>query len=73
MANYTKINVGNENRAELHDKLALTGADRSGKTAWLALACELVSIFGGAVTASRSKMLQTHAGYFMAADRRIYL
>ena len=29
MANYTKINVGNENRAELHDKLALTGAEVS--------------------------------------------
>lgn len=33
--------------------------------------CELIAIFGGAVTASFSKMLQTHAGYFMAADRRI--
>ena len=29
MANYTKIHVGNENRAELHDKLALTGAEVS--------------------------------------------
>ena len=51
--------------------LALTGGGHSGATAWLALVLELVSIFGGAVTASYSKMYQTHAGYFMAADRRI--
>ena len=51
--------------------LALTDGRRGGATAWLALGCELISIFGGAVTASLSKMLQTHAGYFMAADRRI--
>ncbi len=51
--------------------LALTGGERGGKTAWIALGCELVAIFGGAVSASFSKMLQTHAGYFMAADRRI--
>ena len=51
--------------------LALTGGERGGKIAWIALACELVAIFGGAVSASFSKMLQTHAGYFMAADRRI--
>lgn len=30
--NYTKINVGNEARAELHDKLALTGAEVSINT-----------------------------------------
>ena len=50
---------------------ALTDGSHSGKTAWLALLFELISIFGGAVTASLSKMYQTHAGYFMAADRRI--
>ena len=51
--------------------LALTGGKTGCKTAWIALICELVAVFGGAVTASFSKMLQTHAGYFMAADRRI--
>ena len=50
---------------------ALTDGSHSGKTAWLALIVELISIFGSAVTASISKMYQTHAGYFMAADRRI--
>ena len=50
---------------------ALTGGAQGGKTAWLALLFEVISIFGGAVTASISKMYQTHAGYFMAADRRI--
>ena len=51
--------------------LALTNGEKGGKTAWIALACELIAVFGGAVSASFSKMLQTHAGYFMAADRRI--
>lgn len=51
--------------------LALTGNEHSAKTAWLVLVFELIAIFGGAVTASLSKMLQTHAGYFMATDRRI--
>ena len=51
--------------------LGLTSGSTSSGTAWLALVLVLVSIFGGAVAASRSKMLQTHAGYFMAADRRI--
>lgn len=50
---------------------ALTGGERSGKIALIALALELISIFGGAVASSLSKMLQTHAGYFMAADRRV--
>ena len=51
--------------------LALTSGETGAKTAWVALICELIAIFGGAVSASVSKMLQTHAGYFMAADRRI--
>ena len=50
---------------------ALTEGAQGGRTAWLALLFELISIFGGAGTASFSKMYQTHAGYFMAADRRI--
>ena len=50
---------------------ALTDGTCGGGTAWLALVFELIAVFGGAVTASFSKMLQTHAGYFMAADRRI--
>ena len=29
MSNYTKINIGNEGRVELHDKLSLTGAEVS--------------------------------------------
>ncbi len=29
MKNYTKTNIGNETRVELHDKLALTGAEVS--------------------------------------------
>ena len=51
--------------------LSLTDSRSGGTTAWIALGCELVAIFGGAVTASISKMYQTHAGYFMAAERRI--
>lgn len=51
--------------------MALTNVEQGGKTAWLALGCELIAVFGGAVSASFSKMLQTHAGYFMAAEHRI--
>lgn len=51
--------------------LGLTGGEKGAKTAWIALLCELIAIFGGAVSASFSKMLQTHAGYFMAANSRI--
>lgn len=51
--------------------LGLTSGSVSGGVAWAALILVLVSIFGGAVASSYSKQLQTHAGYFMAADRRI--
>ncbi len=51
--------------------LGLTSGSTSGGIAWAALVLVLISIFGGAVTSSKSKALQTHAGYFMAADRRI--
>lgn len=51
--------------------LALTNGGHSASTAWLALVFALISIFGGAITSSQSKLLQTHAGYFMAANRRI--
>ncbi len=51
--------------------LGLTSGSVSGGVAWAALALVLVSIFGGAVASSYSKQLQTHAGYFMAANRRI--
>ena len=51
--------------------LALTDGSRGGGTAWLALGLVLVSVFGGALAASRAKMYQTHAGYFMADDRRV--
>ena len=51
--------------------LALTSGRQDASVAWMALGLVVLGIFGGAYTASQSKMLQTHAGYFMAADRRI--
>ena len=51
--------------------LGLTGGSTSAGIAAAALVLVLISIFGGAAASSRSKQLQTHAGYFMAADRRI--
>lgn len=51
--------------------LGLTGGSTAKSVAVLVLVLVLVSIFGGAVASSYSKQLQTHAGYFMAADRRI--
>lgn len=51
--------------------MALTSGEKDVKTAWTALAFMIISIIGNAVTSRFSKMQQTHAGYFMAADRRI--
>lgn len=52
--------------------LAMTSGSARGKqTAWIALLFMVVSIVGNGVTTSISKMQQTHAGYFMAANERI--
>ncbi|MFQ9516195.1 MAG: ABC transporter ATP-binding protein [Eubacterium sp.] len=51
--------------------VALTDGKKGMETAWAALAFMVISIIGSAVTTRFSKMQQTHAGYFMAADRRI--
>lgn len=51
--------------------VALTGGETGSRPAWVALGFMLVSIIGNAVTASISKMQQTHAGYFMAVGARI--
>lgn len=50
---------------------ALTEGQRGAKTAWIALAFMLASIIGNGITTSFSKLQQTHAGYFMAANERI--
>ena len=50
---------------------ALTEGKTGGSTAWIALGFILASIIGVALTNSVSKMQQTHAGYFMAANERI--
>lgn len=51
--------------------LALTGDGADGNTAWISLGLMIVSIIGNGVTSRFSKLQQTHAGYFMAANRRI--
>ena len=51
--------------------LALTGGDHSYQAAWTALALLLVSIAGCAAINRFTQLQQTHAGYFMVADRRI--
>lgn len=51
--------------------LALTSGEKSMQTAWITLGFMVISIIGNAVTSRFSKLQQTHAGYFMAADRRI--
>lgn len=50
--------------------VALTGGE-PGAAGVGRFGIQLVSIIGNAVTASISKMQQTHAGYFMAANERI--
>lgn len=51
--------------------VALTEGQNGVKAAWIALGFMLASIIGNGVTTSFSKMQQTHAGYFMAANERI--
>lgn len=51
--------------------LSATGGEAGNSAAWTALAFMAVSIIGNAVTNNFSKMQQTHAGYFMAANERI--
>lgn len=52
---------------------ALTEGEQGTKTAWVSLAFMAASIIGNAVTNRFSKLQQTHAGYFMAADRRVLI
>lgn len=51
--------------------LALTNKDYDSKTIWISLMLMFVSIMGNAVTMCFSKCQQTHAGFFMAANKRI--
>ncbi len=50
---------------------ALVDGNKGLTPAWVALCFMLLSIVGNAVTNRFSKLQQTHAGYFMAANERI--
>ncbi|MDD3796530.1 MAG: ABC transporter ATP-binding protein [Lachnospiraceae bacterium] len=52
---------------------AMLDGRTGAQTAWLAVGLMLVSIIGGGVTNSFSKLDQTHAGYFMVANKRIHI
>lgn len=43
----------------------------TGRVAWMALGIMLVSAIGKVLTQNRSQLMQTHAGYFMAAHKRV--
>ena len=51
--------------------LALLDGKTGPATAWQALGLLAVSILGSAVTRYFSQLEQTHAGYFMAANKRV--
>lgn len=51
--------------------LALTEGDRTNRAAWTALILLFVSILGRAAANYFSQLQQTHAGYFMVADKRV--
>ncbi len=53
--------------------MALVRGDKGAGPAWTALGFMLLSIAGNGLTSRFSKLQQTHAGYFMAANRRIRL
>lgn len=52
---------------------ALAEGETGTGTAWLALGLLLASILGNAVTKYFSQLEQTHAGFFMAANKRIHI
>ncbi len=51
--------------------VALVGQDATNRAAWTALLFLGISIIGRAVTNYYSQLMQTHAGYFMVANKRI--
>ncbi len=51
--------------------LAITGGEPSSRPALISLVLLLISIVGSGVVKSFSQLQQTHAGYFMAANKRI--
>lgn len=51
--------------------LALTGGDVNARAAWISLALLAVSILGRTIANCFSQLEQTHAGYFMVANKRI--
>ncbi len=51
--------------------LALTGGSQSLSAAWICLALLLASIAGRAILNRFSQLQQTHAGYFMVANKRV--
>ena len=53
--------------------LALVDGSTSAAPAWEALVLLLVSILGRAIMNRFSQLQQTHAGYFMAANKRLHM
>lgn len=53
--------------------VALTQGDKSTKAAWISLALLAVSIIGRTVTNKVGQLQQTHAGYFMVANKRVFI
>lgn len=51
--------------------LALTGGDKTNQPALIALLMLVISVAGRAVVNKFTQLQQTHAGYFMVANRRI--
>ncbi|NFM15833.1 ABC transporter ATP-binding protein [Clostridium sporogenes] len=52
---------------------ALVKKEAEVKTIWYILALMLISIIGKIVTNYFSQLQQTHAGYFMAANKRVFI
>lgn len=50
---------------------ALMGGETGMKPALLAFACMAINCIGGAIMKNFSQLEQTHAGYFMVADKRV--
>ena len=52
---------------------AMVNGSKDSRTIWYVLTLMIVSIIGKVLTNSQSQLEQTHAGYYMAANKRIFI
>ena len=70
---FTPSSTCSRSRPSMWWSWALVDGSTSATPAWQALALLLVSILGRAIMNRFSQLQQTHAGYFMVANKRLHM